>query len=693
MRNWARRSGVYSIMVRMPLFLICAFAALAQPSFRQDPLDTAVQSVWQARNSGRFEEAAAARDQARALLQRAPVDSPRFAGWAQEVAQSYQNSGWSAQARAILQEALSRTAPLGESHPSRIAIVTALGNAWMQDGNLLKAVGYLEQAAAAQAAAPPPTAAQPVMGGVFVSGTMTARFGNFGGVSGGSAIYAYTHLASVYQQLGRPDAVAAIAVKIRALAANDELAVARFYEEHGQFDEAAAIYKKVAEKSADAQTRANAWQSLAGLYGRQERYTDAVAAMQQAISDTQSADNSGIRGQTPWMRQNLAGYMRQAGLLDQADEVYRQLQQESQGGAQEIQMLCAYAQHLVETKRGAQAESLLKDYLTQHPDLDPQQRMQVLYDLANVARGTGGSKKADEYQQAAEALQAQTLPPPGGQIRIAEEVRNAQTAVNQRRFDDAYGLTLQAIDDAARAADGEQVEWLVTQTAQALAAHKERARAEQLFQRMFSLAQNWSADRVPPLIMTMQNYARFLMGQPDRLGEVPAALEQYRRTLKDANGPDSGSLAEPLRMKLEFERSHSQWERADASARELLELQESLSGNTSERYLGDLQMVARVYQAAGDSARALALFRKAVTIADLVTTPNNDWSRSQTRMEAALALAHLGQFDEAETLGEEAVALHRNQRTPSTPMTQPLEQIRRMKRAAAAAASRVDQKL
>jgi tetratricopeptide (TPR) repeat protein len=191
----------------------------------------------------------------------------------------------------------------------------------------------------------------------------------------------------------------------------------------------------------------------------------------------------------------------------------------------------------------------------------------------------------------------------------------------------------------------------------------------------------------------MQNYARFLMGQPDRLGEVPAAIEQYRRALIDANGPDSGSLAEPLRMKLEFERSHSQWERADASARELLELQESLSGNTSERYLGDLQMVARVYQAAGDSARTLALFRKAVTIADLVTTPNNDWSRSLTRMDAALALARLGQFDEAETLSEEAVALHRNQRTPSPPLAQQLEQIRRMKRAAAAAASRVEKNL
>jgi Flp pilus assembly protein TadD len=94
-----------------------------------------------------------------------------------------------------------------------------------------------------------------------------------------------------------------------------------------------------------------------------------------------------------------------------------------------------------------------------------------------------------------------------------------------------------------------------------------------------------------------------------------------------------------------------------------------------------------LYEAAGDSARAVALFRKAVTIADLLDTPNNDWRRSQTRMEAALALARRDQFDEAETLGEEAVALQRTMRTPRPPLAQELEQIRRMKQAAATASA------
>jgi len=90
-------------------------------------------------------------------------------------------------------------------------------------------------------------------------------------------------------------------------------------------------------------------------------------------------------------------------------------------------------------------------------------------------------------------------------------------------------------------------------------------------------------------------------------------------------------------------------------------------------------------QLLSDSVRALPLRRKTVTIADLLATPNNAWLRSQTRMDVALALARLGQFDEAETLGEEAVVLQRTMRTPRPPLEQELELIRQMKQAAATA--------
>jgi tetratricopeptide (TPR) repeat protein len=528
-------------------------------------------------------------------------------------------------------------------------MLDALGWSWRQDGNLLKAVGYLEQAAAARAATP-------------------------------SAVYSYTNLASLYRQLGRPDAVTAIAVKIRALASNNQTALAQFYEQQGQLEEAAAIYRTMAEQSADPQATANAWQSLANVYERQERYADAVAAVQQAITTLQSSDKSWIRDLALGMRQNLARYMCQAGELDQAEQVHRQLVQENRGGPQESLVMTAYARYLAETNHAAQGESLLRDYLAEHASLDCWQKMDVLFNLSNLARSQGDSQRGDEYQKAAQALQPPQ--PPTGRILIGDELQKVQQAVNQHRWDEAYPLALHVIDNAAQAADGQQLQWIMPSIAQQLADNKEFAKAEHLFQRLLALVRNWSADNTQPLIAVTQSYARFLMSQPDRLGEVPAAIEQYRSVLTDANGLESASLAEPVRLKIDFALSQSQWQRAEASARELLELQQSLSGNTSEPYLGDLQTAARVYEAAGDPLRALPLLRQVVIIADLHPF-YNDWRRSQTRMDVALTLARLGQFDEAVTLGEGAVALQQSPHAPQPPLAQQLEQIRQMKQVAA----------
>ena len=72
MRNWTHRSGVYNNMLRVPLYLVCSLAALAQPMPQQDPLDASLQAIWQAQGNGRFAEAAAGRERARALLQLLP---------------------------------------------------------------------------------------------------------------------------------------------------------------------------------------------------------------------------------------------------------------------------------------------------------------------------------------------------------------------------------------------------------------------------------------------------------------------------------------------------------------------------------------------------------------------------------------------------------------------------------------------
>jgi tetratricopeptide (TPR) repeat protein len=577
-------------------------------------MDAAIQAVWQARNSDRAEDAVAAREQARALLSHAPLDSPLLAFWVQQVAQLYQGANWNAQARAVLQEALARTAPLADSHPSRNALLVTLSGSWRQDGNLLKAVAWLEQAAAAQPATP-------------------------------TSIYTYTSLASLYQQLGRPDAVAAIAVKIRALASNNQSALAQFCEQQGQLQEAAAIYRTLAGESADPQAKASAWQALANLDARQEHYSDAVAAAQQAIAAAQSSDTPWVRDQAVWMRQNMATYLRQAGQLDQAEQVYRQLLQADPGGARESQTMTAYAYFLSETNRAAQAESLLKDYLAGHSNLGWCEKRNALLQLAGIASKTGNSQAADEYRQAGEAL-LPLPPPPARQTLIVEEMRKAQEAGNQRHWDDAYNLTLHALDTAAQASDLQQLVWSVPQVAEELAANKEPARGEQLFQRLLTLTQTWPADSRQPQVAAVRNYVRFLMNQPDRVGDVPAAIEQCRIVLTDANGPDSASLAEPLRFRIELALSHSQWQVAEASARELLALQESLTGNTGEFYLGDLQTAARVHEAAADPLRALPLRRQAVALA------------------------------------EEAVALQQTMRSPGAPLAQRLEQIRQMKQAA-----------
>src|SRR5262249_47860236 len=149
---------------------------------------------------------------------------------------------------------------------------------WQQDGNLLKAVVYLEQAAPAAAAAPPqrnaaalvPTAgaranrisgsfAMPRIGYTGVglmpmpAGGSFAPMTGFGMYFGGPAdpSHLYQRLAEMYRQLGRKEAAAGIQEKIRALLQGNEMALASFYERQDQPEEAAALYQKLAGQTAN----------------------------------------------------------------------------------------------------------------------------------------------------------------------------------------------------------------------------------------------------------------------------------------------------------------------------------------------------------------------------------------------------------------------------------------------------------
>jgi tetratricopeptide (TPR) repeat protein len=237
------------------------------------------------------------------------------------------------------------------------------------------------------------------------------------------------------------------------------------------------------------------------------------------------------------------------------------------------------------------------------------------------------------------------------------------------------------MDAAGHAVDRDQAVWQVPSIAATLANTKAPDKAEQLYQRLFGLVESWSADTLQPILNVLQNYPRFLMQQQDRWPEVPGAIERYRSALTTARGEGTGWLEEALRLSIDFERAHGSQARALSAAQDLLTLEESLNGNTSEPYLRAAETLAEVCESTGDSGRALPLRRQTVAIADLVF-PASDARRGYIRIQVALALARQRQFDEAERLANEALAIGETMRPPqANSFAQQLEQIRQMKAA------------
>src|SRR5215467_8059451 len=118
-------------MPRGFLFLVCSVAALGQVP-RHDPFDLAIQACQEAKASGNFDQARVRREEARSLLAQTPLDSPLLLSRIQTVAQLYQSSGWRAQARAVVEDGLSRANSLVESNPIRIQLQNVLADFWQQ---------------------------------------------------------------------------------------------------------------------------------------------------------------------------------------------------------------------------------------------------------------------------------------------------------------------------------------------------------------------------------------------------------------------------------------------------------------------------------------------------------------------------------------------------------------------------------
>ena len=681
-------------MRRAFLCLLCSFTALAQTP-QQTPIDTAIQAYWNARSAGHFDEAAAKREEARAFLAQMPVEARQFAGWVQSVTQLYQGGGMYARARDVAEAALARTGRLPDAHPTRILLLNMLAGFWQEDRNLLKSAAYLEKVVSVLEAAPSVSSAASGPGiptatrFAFMSGP-NVWFGNSPSRGGtysrlGSA---YQRLATLYQQLGRPDALAAVLAKMKNLGSDSDFALASLYESQGRLDDAAAVYQRqVSQAAGDPQQAAGSLQNLAYMYQREQRYNDAVAVLQQAIATLDTSPSPDSRAQSMGMRQSLAGMLSQAGQTGQADQLYRQLLAESQSRQDPnyAQVLTNYANYLDTTKRSDQAASLLSDYMDSHPQLEPWQESNLLYARAAAARASGDSDAAAVYERAATDKRRATTAPPPEQPRVTTLLEKALAAASVNP-EEAFNLTLEALEAAPRATDRDQVAWHVPNIAANLAARKAPAKAEQLYQHLFGTAQSWSAENLQPILNVAQYYARFLMNQKDRQSDAPEAIDRYRKLLMTAHGAATGHLQDPLEMTIDFERSHGSPKEALLAAQDLLALEESLSGATSEPYLHAVQTLASLYETGGDNQRAIHLLRQAVVIGDLAL-PFNDARRGNTRTHLAFALTREKQFDEAERLVNEAIAIGKQMHpSQADQFVRQLEEIRKMRPAPTAKA-------
>ena len=657
-------------MARVLLLLLCGMALPAQRPQRppEDPLAAPLRAVATARQEGRFEDAAARRDEARQLIDRLPVDAPQFAGWAQSVSQLYQMGGRTAQARATLRAALDRVEALGAARDTRIQLLTAMADSWQQERNLLQAVTYLEKAAAAwEAPQVPATSTATAPRAIQVSQTFS-RLQRFPMSNSGI----YQRLAELDRQLGRTDAAAIVVEKWKRLAAtNRDTSLASYFEQQGQVEEAAAVYRDALNLSTNPLESAGLLQNLAGLYERNGRIGDAIAVLQQATARLDASPDT--RYQATSARQSLARVLQQSGHVAQADAIYQDLLAAT-GPDQAFQLFQNYAAYLVSTQRAGQATALLQQFEANHPSLQPWE----LSSLSNTANMAGDEKLAERYQSMAIAKQPKPPSEPPSRVLVQGLFEKAQAALNARKLDEAFALTSEAIDLAPRAADREQAAWHVPALAAGLAGQKAAVQADQIYQRVFALVESWSPDTLQPLLTVSQNYPHFLMEQ-HRWAEVPAAIERHRSLLILAHGAETGTLEDPLHTAIDFETGRGSPRLALLPAQDLLALEEALSGTTSVPYVGALRTVAQVYESYGDREQAGFTRRRMIEIADRIY-PAKAIDRASLRMELAFPLAAQGQYDEAERLAGEAAAITRD--GPSgVPFAQSLEQIRQMRAA------------
>jgi hypothetical protein len=540
---------------------------------------------------------------------------------------------------------------------------------------LLKAVSYREKAVAAVEAAPHGAAAQPLQRDkaelISIVGGFGGRFSARGRIGGGSNAYPFDRLADLYRELGRPDDAAKVVAKMRALLQDDPGALANSYEQSGDLDHARALYQKQADAAA-ANPKAQPWevaaplQSIASLYEREERWSDAVTALDQAAARLDAAGSEPFRNQAASVRLRIANLLQRGGQGQGAEQAYQALLNQNANDSPDlrVQVVDQYATYLSETDRGSQGIQMLKAFLSNHADLQPWQETNILFALSRVARQAGQNDLAEEYQRLAnEKQRAQQQPQAPARPLISPTLQNAQKAANEGHLDDAVNLALEAMASASAAPDADQVAWQLPNLAAQLAGRKAPEKGEQLYRALFPWLEARTADNLQLFGQTQQQYARFLMGQKNRWGDAALAIDRYRDGVVAAQGAETSGMVQVQQLRIELAQSKGAHEEAAQKADELLALEESLSGSTSTPYLRAAQTAAGVYQSNGKLERALELHRQIVAIGDRTLQPG-DAQRGFLRLNAAQVFAGARQFDEAERLADEAVAIGQSLHPP-----------------------------
>jgi hypothetical protein len=682
-------------MIRQAAFVFCSVIAAGQV-LQEDPFDAASQAYWQARQKGQYDVATAQRERMNQLLQTMAPDDPQFAGRAQGLAQFYDADGMSATGRAVIEGALARAEGANAPAQGGASLLLNLAAFWERDRNLLKSLAPLEKAAAILEQTP--EADEPaqqgqradrwMVGGNSPQGgarpNVISRIGPFRGLAmypgfplTTTRMTVYTRLADLYQRLGRRDQAAAVLVKMKAVPAeSNNWNLAQYYQQHGDPEEAAAIYRRQMEASAgDPQKMLFPAQSLASAYEQMQRPGDAAAVLRESISAIEASSNPELAAESDGLRQRLAMLLYRSGHTEAADQAYPP---PPDNGVEASRLTLNYANYLGLTQRGAQAEKILADYLTGHPGLKADEQANILTSLASLARITGDSKRAEAYQLESDQKR---LPkdPPSDVIRIWPTLQKAQTEANAGNAAEAVALATQAVAQSRNAQDRESLARTVSFVANSISS-KAPVQADELYRNVAEVTQSWSAETMEPWLNALEGYPPFLLSL-QRGGDALPAIERYRSALRTARGADTGWMEDPLIFTIEVERGRHSLSAAILAAQNLLGLEETLDGPTSEPFYRAAETLAELYRATGDSARALPLYQQTIAIGDAVFRAD-DPRRGQSRMNAAVLLIADHRPDEAEALVLEAIQLRKVAPAGGRDaLTQLLEQIHAMKKA------------